>query len=111
MKLRIDENELEKFIEHFWRDQKAGIDYQAFLRIFQRYQLRLEEDDQRIRKGGATAYRIPDDVIRLKKRIFEEMQRALAKRGWKIDVIFRLMDKSKDGTIDFQELKGIFTDM
>jgi Ca2+-binding EF-hand superfamily protein len=39
------------------------------------------------------------------------MQRALAKRGWKIDVIFRLMDKSKDGTIDFQELKGIFTDM
>jgi hypothetical protein len=34
MKLRIDEAEIDKFIDHFWRDQKAGIDYQAFLRIF-----------------------------------------------------------------------------
>jgi len=41
MKLRIEENEIERFIDHFWRDQKAGIDYEAFLRIFQRYQLTL----------------------------------------------------------------------
>jgi Ca2+-binding EF-hand superfamily protein len=34
MKLRLDDNEVDKFIEHFWRDQKAGIDYEAFLRIF-----------------------------------------------------------------------------
>ena len=34
MKLpNIDEQEIDKFIDHFWRDQKAGIDYQAFLRI------------------------------------------------------------------------------
>jgi Ca2+-binding EF-hand superfamily protein len=47
MKLRLDDAEVDKFIEHFWRDQKAGIDYEAFLRIFQRYQLRLDGDDQR----------------------------------------------------------------
>ena len=41
MKLRIEEAEIERFIDHFWRDQKAGIDYEAFLRIFQRYQLTL----------------------------------------------------------------------
>lgn len=111
MKLRIDENEVDKFIEHFWRDQKAGIDYEAFLRIFQRYQLRLEDDEQRMKKGGAVAYRIPDDVIRLKKRIYEEMQRALGKKGQKIDVIFRVMDRSKDGVVDPTELKRIFTDM
>jgi Ca2+-binding EF-hand superfamily protein len=34
MKLRIEESEIERFIDHFWRDQKAGIDYEAFLRIF-----------------------------------------------------------------------------
>lgn len=34
MNLRMDESEVDKFIDHFWRDQKAGIDYQAFLRIF-----------------------------------------------------------------------------
>lgn len=37
MKLRMDDSEMDKFIDHFWRDQKAGIDYEAFLRIFQRY--------------------------------------------------------------------------
>jgi Ca2+-binding EF-hand superfamily protein len=73
MKLRLDEAEVDKFIEHFWRDQKAGIDYEAFLRIFQRYQLRLEEDESRHRKGSNHVLRIPDEVIRLKKRIFEEM--------------------------------------
>ena len=73
MKLRLDEAEVDKFIEHFWRDQKAGIDYEAFLRIFQRYQLRLEEDESRHRKGANPVLRIPDEVIRLKKRIFEEM--------------------------------------
>ena len=71
MKLRIDEAEIDKFIDHFWRDQKAGIDYQAFLRIFQRYQLRLDEDEKQANRG--LVMRIPDDVIRLKKRIFDEI--------------------------------------
>jgi len=34
VQLRIDPNEIDKFIEHFWRDQKAGIDYKAFIRVF-----------------------------------------------------------------------------
>lgn len=37
MKLRIEENDIEKFIDHFWKDKKAGIDYHEFLRIFSRY--------------------------------------------------------------------------
>lgn len=35
--LRVDDNDVEKFIDHFWKDKKAGIDYQEFLRIFSRY--------------------------------------------------------------------------
>ena len=27
MKLRLDENDVEKFIDNFWREKKAGIDY------------------------------------------------------------------------------------
>jgi hypothetical protein len=75
MKLRIEKSEVEKFIEHFWKDQKAGIDYMAFLRIFQRYQLRLEDDEKTSRKGATV--RIPDDVIRLKKRVFADVHTAL----------------------------------
>jgi len=51
MNLRLEESELDKFIDHFWRDQKAGIDYQAFLRIFQRYQLKLEDDEKASKRG------------------------------------------------------------
>jgi Ca2+-binding EF-hand superfamily protein len=28
MSVHIEESEVDKFIEHFWRDQKAGIDYE-----------------------------------------------------------------------------------
>ncbi len=34
---KIDPNDIEKFIDQFWKDKSAGIDYQQFLRIFNRY--------------------------------------------------------------------------
>jgi Ca2+-binding EF-hand superfamily protein len=65
----------------------------------------------RMKKGNNAAYRIPDDVIRLKKRIFEEIQKALSKKGQKIDLIFRATDRNKDSGIDLNELKKLFSDM
>ena len=62
-------------------------------------------------KKGATAFRIPDDVIRLKKRIYEEIHKSLSKKGQKIDMIFRTADKSKDGGIDLPEIRKMFQDM
>lgn len=47
IKMRIEEGDIDKFIDNFWKDKKAGIDYQEFLRIFSRYQVRLDEDEQR----------------------------------------------------------------
>jgi Ca2+-binding EF-hand superfamily protein len=73
MKLRIDDNDVEKFIDHFWKDKKAGIDYQEFLRIFSRYQVKLDQDE---RQGKQGYDRIPDEVLRLKKKIFTEMDKA-----------------------------------
>ena len=68
MKLRIEDTEVDKFIDHFWRDHKAGIDYEAFNRIFNRYQLRLEEDEKRSK--NAVLFKVSDDTIRLKKEIY-----------------------------------------
>ena len=67
IKMRIEEADIDKFIDNFWKDKKAGIDYQEFLRIFSRYQVRLDEDEQRSKQPYN---RIPDDVLRLKKRIY-----------------------------------------
>ena len=76
MKLRIEEGDIEKFIDHFWKDQKAGIDYQAFLRIFNKYQVRLEDDEKNMRRGPV---KIPEEVIRLKKRIFTQINASMLK--------------------------------
>lgn len=43
--LRIDPAEIDKFIDNFWKDKKAGIDYNEFLRIFTRYKIRMDEND------------------------------------------------------------------
>ena len=40
----------------------------------------MEDDEARLKKGGVV-YRIPDDVIRLKKRIYEEIHKSLSKKG------------------------------
>lgn len=37
LKDKIDPNDIEKFIDNFWKDKAGGIDYQSFLRIFNRY--------------------------------------------------------------------------
>lgn len=31
-------------MDNFWKDKDAGIDYQGFLRIFSRYQVRLSKE-------------------------------------------------------------------
>ena len=109
MKLRIDEAEVEKFIEHFWRDQKAGIDYEAFLRIFQRYQLRLDEDDNRAKKNAAI--RIPDDVIRLKKKVFQVINEVLTISKKKLESLFQRADIDGSNEIDVHEMGALFAQM
>ncbi len=37
LNLKIDEQELNRFMDNFWKDKEAGIDIQGFLRIFNKY--------------------------------------------------------------------------
>ena len=55
--------------------------------------------------------RIPDDVIRLKKRIFDEINIQLKKAGKSIDAFFRKADKDGSQEIDFDEFKLLFKNM
>ena len=44
MGLNINKQELERFMDNFWKDKEAGIDYNGFLRIFAKYQLKAERE-------------------------------------------------------------------
>lgn len=45
-KLKIDEKELTNFMNQFWKDDKAAIDYEGFLRIFKKYQVKLDDENR-----------------------------------------------------------------
>ena len=37
----LNDSELDAFIDNFWRDKNAGIDYKGFLRIFKKYEIKV----------------------------------------------------------------------
>lgn len=39
--LKLNESELNQFIDNFWRDKTEGIDYKGFLRIFAKYEIKV----------------------------------------------------------------------
>jgi hypothetical protein len=59
------------------------------LRIFNRYQVRLDEDEKR-KKG--IVVRIPDDIIRMKKKIFEAMDKAFKASKKSLRTLFSKVD-------------------
>ena len=64
--LKIDQGELNRFMDNFWKDKDAGIDYQGFLRIFSKYQIKMDREQ----KVKAAPKVISDDTLRLKKKIY-----------------------------------------
>ena len=58
-----------------------------------------------------TVIRISDDIIRLKKRIFEQVRNALASKKLRIESLFSKADIDGDNSIDLDELKQLFVKM
>lgn len=46
MEIKTSPKDLYKFVDHFWKDREAGIDYQGFLRIFSRYKMKLAQEEK-----------------------------------------------------------------
>ena len=67
----LNEKELDDFIENFWRDKSAGIDYKGFLRIFKKYEIKVQQESSA--KGQKSRTIVKDDTIRLKKDIFDQI--------------------------------------
>jgi Ca2+-binding EF-hand superfamily protein len=68
LNLTVDQRTLESFIDNFWKENKAGIDYKQFLNIFKRYEVRMEDEEKAARSGTHTT---PENIIRLKKAVFD----------------------------------------
>ena len=109
--LRLNEHELNSFIDNFWRDKTAGVDYKDFLRIFSKYEIMVQ--DENTYAGGRTqknAQRssVSDDTIRHKKRIFDEIKGALDESEKTIHDLFRAVDQDESHEIESPELFNAF---
>ena len=67
--------------------------------------MKLDEDEN----ANKTSYdRIPDEVLRLKKRIYMEMHTAFTKTGKSLKNLFDRVDIDNSNQIDMEEFKGMF---
>ena len=113
--LDIQERELEQFMDNFWRDKSAGMDYKAFLRIFAKYEIQLN-NEQNAKRGSRNETFISDEVIRKKKTIFNRIKDAFDSSGGRITLkdLFKRADENASYKIDKEEfgqmLRGLRMD-
>ena len=73
--LKIEKDELDSFIEMFWKDAPYGIDYPNFIRIFQKYRIKFEVEKKP--EDKTRTVHVSEDTIRIKKNAFDQIDRAL----------------------------------
>jgi len=108
--LKLKESEAIAFIDNFWRDKTAGIDYKGFLKIFAKLEIQVLN-----KKNSATTTKrqtmIKDETIRVKKDIFDQIKQVLDEQGKNLGDVFRAVDNDGSYEIDVDELFGAFKGM
>ena len=105
----LNEQELNDFIEGFWKDRSRGIDYKGFLQIFKKYELQVDNEMQA--KGQKAVAPILDDTVRLKKEIFDALKAAFVQRGTSYKDFFNLVDEDGNYELSEDELASAFAAM
>ena len=108
--LKLNEAELNSFIDNFWRDNTAGIDYKGFLRIFAKYEIRVA-DEAKAKRGPGQRVVIKDATVRLRKHIFDELKVCLDHAGQTINDLFKMVDADQSFGLSIDELFGAFQEM
>ena len=91
------------------------MDYKAFLRIFAKYEIQLN-NEQNAKRGSRNETFISDEVIRKKKTIFNRIKDALDVSGGRIGLkdLFKRADENQSYKIDKEEfaqmLRGLRMD-
>lgn len=94
-------------MDNFWKDKDAGIDYQGFLRIFGRYQVRMNKE-QNAASGPKVA---TDETVKKKKAIYDQISKALNETGRTLPELFRKIDTDQSRNIGSEELFKMFKQM
>ena len=74
----ITKEQVDKFIDYFYKDEKGGIDLASFLRIFEGYEKKIDMEEN---PGGHHNQRrrekVERRILETKKTVFMEVNHAL----------------------------------
>lgn len=107
----VRKEDIQSFIDYFYKDEKGGIDLASFVRIFERYERQIEIDEH-----PAAAHdrrrrpRVPREVLQRKQDVFKQVHFALAKEGASLRTLFKTMDVDGSRGIGLEELRRALTD-
>ena len=88
----ISETDIEKFIDYFYKEEKGGIDLRSFLRIFEKYERQIDQEERPGAAGSRRRARASAETIKTKKMYFEQIDFALKKNGVSLQSLFRKVD-------------------
>lgn len=94
-------------MDNFWKTEKAAIDYASFLRIFDKYKLKHQRES-RVKEGVKV---VDDETIRMKRRIFMQIQQAMSKHGRTLADLFAKVDSDRSATIEVDEFAKMLGNM
>ena len=74
----ITKEQVDKFIEYFYKDEKGGIDLPSFMRIFENYEKKIEmEENPGYVHNQRRRERVERRILETKKTVFMEVNNAL----------------------------------
>lgn len=108
----VSPTDVENFIEYFYKDEKGGIDLPGFLRIFERYERQIDqEENPQVERQRRRTTRVPRQVLELKKAVYSQVQQVLTKAGASLRTFFQRMDRDGSQKIELAELQQAFRQM
>lgn len=109
-RVRIDRKDLENFVDLFWKGREEGINYRDFVRIYNRFKVRFdEEQDDGLKVKGQM--KITDEMIERMKFVFDSLDKIFKREDISLKEAFEKIDYSGDKKISRVELRRLFDNM
>lgn len=109
-RVRVDDRDLERFLNLFWKGREEGINYRDFVRIYNKFKVRFDEEDEEYH-GKGKKVKITDDMIERWKFIFDSLDKIFKRNDITLKEAFAKIDSSGDKKISRIELRQLFDTM
>ncbi|CAI2367120.1 unnamed protein product [Moneuplotes crassus] len=103
----IDDADLERFLNLFWKGREEGINYRDFVRIYNRFKVRFDEEDD-VYHSKNNKPEMTNEMLKRWKEVFDRLNKVFEKRDITLREAFDKIDTDGGKSITFLELRNLF---